>query len=234
MRPSISIVIPVHNEESFLPGAVDRLFAELTPIDADFEVILAENGSTDRTAEVASGLAAAEPRLRVIRLEEADYGAAMRAGFEDAGGEWIVNFDIDYFSGGFLASALDLGDSADIVLASKRVPGAEDRRSLFRRLGTLGFNLILRLMFRTRVSDTHGMKMVRRTVAAEIVPQVISTLDLFDTELVIRGERAGHRIAEVPARVEELRRARSGYLSRVPRTLVGLWRIRRALRRGSR
>jgi glycosyltransferase involved in cell wall biosynthesis len=229
MRPSVTVVIPIHNEASFLPDAVERLFAELAGVDADIEVTLVENGSTDDTAEVAERLSDRHPRLRVMRLADPNYGAAMRAGFERATGEWVANFDIDYFSGRFLSSALSLADDADIVLASKRAKGAEDRRGLFRRLGTLGFNVFLRVLFRSKVSDTHGMKLLRRHVVAQIVPAVISNLDLFDTELVIRAERAGHRIAEIPARVEELREARSSYLSRVPRTLVGLWRIRWAL-----
>jgi hypothetical protein len=58
------------------------------------------------------------------------------------------------------------------------------------------------------------------------VPLVTSTLDLFDTELVIRAARAGYRIEEVPAVVEEQRDARSSFLKRVPRTLAGLLRIR--------
>jgi glycosyltransferase involved in cell wall biosynthesis len=229
MRPTVTVVIPIHNEASFLPDAVERLFAELAGVDADIEVTLVENGSTDDTAEVAERLSDRHPRLRVMRLADPNYGAAMRAGFERATGEWVANFDIDYFSGRFLSSALSLADDADIVLASKRAKGAEDRRGLFRRLGTLGFNVFLRVLFRSKVSDTHGMKLLRRHVVAQIVPAVISNLDLFDTELVIRAERAGHRIAEIPARVEELREARSSYLSRVPRTLVGLWRIRWAL-----
>jgi hypothetical protein len=154
----------------------------------------------------------------------------MRAGFEQADGDWVVNFDIDYFSGDFLVAALGLADQADIVLASKRVPGAEDRRSGFRRLATWGFNMILRLMFGSTVSDTHGMKMIKREVVLAVVPEVISTKDLFDTELVIRAERSGYRIAEVPAVVEEMREARSSFIKRIPRTLVGLWRIRRTLR----
>ncbi len=143
-----------------------------------------------------------------------------------AAGRWVVNFDIDYFSGDFLRAALTQAGAADLVLASKRAPGADDRRSYLRRLGTQGFNLLLRLLFRSRVSDTHGMKMVSRPVVEEIVPRVHSTLDLFDTELVIRAERAGYRIAEVPAVVVEQREARSTFLSRVPRTLLGLARIR--------
>ena len=77
------------------------------------------------------------------------------------------------------------------------------------------------------------MKMVRGTLAREITPRVISDLDLFDTELVIRAERNGARIREVPALVEELREARSSFLSRVPRTIRGMWAIRRALKRES-
>ena len=212
----ISVVVPIHNEAEYLPDAVPALVGELEPLGVPFEVILAENGSTDDTVRVA----------RVISLPEPNYGAAMRAGFREASGEWVVNFDIDYFSGAFLGEVLALADSADLVLASKRVPGSDDRRGTLRRMGTLVFNLLLRSLFRSKVSDTHGMKAVRREVVAAVVPFVVSTLDLFDTELVIRAERAGYRIREVPAVVEELRDARSSFLSRVPRTIVGLVRIR--------
>jgi glycosyltransferase involved in cell wall biosynthesis len=232
--PTLSVVIPIHNEAAYLPGALARLRSELDGLGEPYEVILAENGSTDGTDRVAAGLAAADPTaIRVLTLPEPNYGAAMCAGFRAAGGLWVVNFDIDYFSGDFLRAALALAERADVVLASKRAPGADDRRSRFRRMGTRVFNLLLRLLFRSRVSDTHGMKMIRRPVVQEVVPLVGSTLDLFDTELVIRAERAGYRIAEVPALVEEQREARSTFLGRVPRTLVGLARIRWRLWRES-
>jgi len=221
--PAISIVIPVHNEAGFIEGALPRLIEDLEPVQASYEVIIAENGSTDATAESAAAFALEEPRVRVLRLPTPDYGAAMRSGFQEARGQWVVNFDIDYFSGEFLTTALALGDEADVVLASKRAAGADDRRSAFRRMATWGFNLVLRVLFGSRVTDTHGMKLVRRAVVEDIVPAVISTKDLFDTELVIRAERAGYRIAEVPAIVEELREARSSFASRIPRTLRGLW-----------
>ncbi|MDX1690544.1 MAG: glycosyltransferase family 2 protein [Acidimicrobiia bacterium] len=226
---TISVVVPIHNEAAYLPSAVPELLAELDPLPARCEVLLCENGSTDGTVRVAEQLAARDDRVRVITLPEPNYGAAMRAGFGESSGDWVVNFDIDYFSGEFLAEALRLGETADLVLASKRVPGSDDQRGGLRRMGTLVFNLLLRALFGSKVSDTHGMKAVRRDVVSEIAPQVVSTLDLFDTELVIRAERAGYRIREVPAVVEEQRDARSSFLSRVPRTLVGLWRIRMQL-----
>lgn len=230
---SLTVVVPIHNEAGFLPGALPRLLAALDGVDADADVILAENGSTDDTAAVAGRLAAADGRVAVLGLPTADYGAAMRDGFLAARGEWIANVDIDYFSGDFLKAALSLAGEADVVLASKRAPGARDRRGSLRRLGTLTFNLLLRLLLRSKVSDTHGMKVIRRTVVASIAPRVISTKDLFDTELVVRAERAGFRIREIPAVVEEVRRTRSSLLRRVPRTVRGLVRIRRALRKES-
>jgi len=226
MSPTVTVVVPIHNEADYLPGALGALLEEVRSAGVSFEVVLAENGSTDATAPVARDLADLHHEVRVIELPTPDYGAAMRAGFRSATGEWVVNFDIDYFSGQFLRDALGLADVADLVLASKRAPGADDRRSPLRRAGTLVFNLLLRVLFRSRVSDTHGMKMVRRTVVETVAPLVTSTLDLFDTELVLRAERAGFRIKEVPAVVEELRDARSSFLSRVPRTVLGLLRIR--------
>ena len=222
--------MPIHNEAGFLPEALPRLLSVLDGVDADADVILAENGSTDDTAAVAERLATADRRVAVLRLPTPDYGAAMRDGFLAARGEWIANVDIDYFSGEFLTAALSLADEADVVLASKRAPGADDRRSIVRRLGTLVFNVLLRVLLGSHVSDTHGMKVIRRTVVTAIAPRVTSTKDLFDTELVVRAERAGHRIREIPAVVAELRETRSSLFKRVPRTVRGLLRIRRALR----
>ena len=225
-KPSVTIVIPVHNEAGFLPDAIARLTAELAGVEADWDIVLAENGSTDGTPGIAADLAARRDDLTMIRLPDPDYGAAMRSGFAGAAGDWAVNFDIDYFSGDFLSAALAMAAEADVVLASKRAAGSDDRRTTFRRMGTLVFNLILRTLFGSSVSDTHGMKLVRREVISAVLPQVVSTKDLFDTELVIRAERAGYRIAELPVVVEEQRDARSSYLKRVPRTLLGLIKIR--------
>jgi len=221
-------VIPVHNEADYLPHALPELFADLADVPASVTVLIAENGSTDDTADLVRRAQASYPSLELLELPAPDYGAAMRDGFLHTTGEWAVNFDIDYFSGAFLGSVLE--SDADVVLASKRAQGADDRRSVLRRLATWTFNQILRFVLGSGVSDTHGMKALRRRVIDDIAPQVQSTQDLFDTELVVRAERAGYRIAEVPALVEEKRGTKSSLLKRVPRTLAGVWRIRTALR----
>ena len=226
----VTVVIPVHNEASYLPRALPMLFDDLATVPAEVRVIIAENGSTDGTAALVRAAMPTYPSLELLELGTPDYGAAMRAGFFAATSEWVANFDIDYFSGDFLTEALGMADRADIVLASKRAIGAEDRRGLVRRSATWTFNKVLRYVLGSGVSDTHGMKLVRRSVVEAVGPSVISTTDLFDTELVVRAERAGFRIVELPATVEELRDTRSSLVSRVPRTLRGVWAIRRSLR----
>jgi len=230
VRPFFSIVVPVYNEAAFLPEAMPLLIAELESAGVAYVLSIVENGSNDGTAEVAGGLAGDAP-VEVMSLATPDYGAAMRDGFLAAEGEWVVNFDIDYFSGDFLRRVIAVAESADIVIGSKRDPESDDRRPAIRRLATFVFNLLLRTILSSKVSDTHGMKAFRHDVITKVAPTVNSTKDLFDTELVIRAERAGYRIAEVPVIVEEMRQAKSSLIKRVPRTIRGLLRIRRDLAR---
>ncbi len=227
MAPIFFIVVPVFNEAAFLPRAIPALVEEMGRLEVAYHVMIVENGSTDGTAESARDLIGDAP-ITVESLPAPDYGAAMRFGFLHADGDWVVNFDIDYFSVDFLNRVLALED-ADLVIGSKRNPESQDRRPLLRRIVTRTFNLLLRLILGSGVSDTHGMKAFRIDLVRQIAPAVKSTQDLFDTELVVRAERAGYRIAEVPVKVEEIRTARSSLLKRVPRTIRGLWRIKRNL-----
>jgi hypothetical protein len=91
---------------------------------------------------------------------------------------------------------------------------------------TAGFSTLLRGGFGLHVSDTHGMKAMRREVVQPIVLECRFTTDLFDTELVLRADRAGLPVTEVPVTVEERRPSRTPIVRRIARTLVGLARLR--------
>ncbi|HUF16185.1 MAG TPA: glycosyltransferase [Acidimicrobiia bacterium] len=232
MAPSITIVVPVFNEADFIPQALPLLIDAVEGVGIEYSILIVENGSSDGSAEVAARVAG-DANVIVESLPEPDYGAAMRHGFMKAGGDWVVNFDIDYFSGVFLADLITQPESIDLVIGSKRDPLSEDRRPLIRRLATRVFNLLLKVILGSKVTDTHGMKGFRRELVADIAPKVVSTKDLFDTELVVRAERAGYAIAEVPVVVEEMRTARSSLIKRAPRTIAGLIRMRALLREPS-
>ena len=229
--PSFAIIIPIHNEAGFIGPALGQLTAQVDLVALDYRVILVENGSSDDTYAEATAAAEADSRVSVLRFPEPNYGLAMRRGMESVDDRaWLITFDIDYFSGPFVQKLLTIADTTDIVIASKRAPGSDDRRPLFRRLGTRVFNFILRTAVGSQVSDTHGIKAFRRSTVVALLPEVQLTQDLFDTEMVVRAEKQGYRITEVPIVVEELRDARSSYIKRIPRTLKGVLQLRRTLR----
>jgi dolichyl-phosphate beta-glucosyltransferase len=236
--PQFSIVIPIHNEAGCLATEVAALVGGLESQAIDYELILAENGSADETGTIAEGLAANNPRIRALRLPTPDYGAAMKTGMLAGRGRLVVNFDIDYHDVSFLQKAGEVfaageragaGEDAGIVVGSKLVQGADDRRSKARHFISLGFTTILRVLFDRHMDDTHGMKVLRRDVVARFAPQTILTTDLFDTELIIRARRAGVVVKALPVTVEEKRKARSSIVRRIPRTIRGLLKLRMAL-----
>ncbi len=229
--PRFSIVIPIHNEAECLADEVTSLVACLDAQSVGFELLLAENGSCDDTLAIGEGLAEVDGRIRAFHVPVPDYGAAMKAGMLAGRGRFVVNFDIDYWDVDFMVSAGELLDHsrAAIVVGSKLMAGAEDKRSPARHAISLGFTTILRVLFDRRMDDTHGMKVLRKEAVEVFAPQTVMTRDLFDTELIIRARRAGVEVAALPVTCEEKREARSPIAARIPRTMKGLMRLRLVL-----
>ena len=235
--PRVSVVMPAFNEAEILATSVKIVVEGMRARGHAFEVIVVENGSTDGTLTISQQLAAEYPELRVEHRPEADYGRALRAGLLSAAGEAVVNFDTDYFDLDFLDEAVAqvlAPDGPAIVVGTKRGEGSNDNRDPIRKLATLVFSTILRVVFGLQVSDTHGIKAMQRAVVEPYARISTFGQDLFDTELILRVERAGLRTAEIPVEVRELRPARSTFVTRVPRTLRGLCRLRWALWKESR
>ena len=228
----LSVVMPAHNEEDLLDKAVHAVVDGLRDRGLSFEVVVVENGSTDRTASVAAALAEDVAEVRALSSAQPDYGQALRTGFLAARGQVVVNFDVDYVDLDFLDAAVVAVTSPGgpvVVVGSKRSAGAHDERALPRRLVTAVFSLVLRYGFGLGVSDTHGMKALRRQPLVRVVESCRFGTDLFDTELVLRAERSGLPTAELPVTVEELRPSRTPSARRIPRTVGGLVRLRVSL-----
>jgi glycosyltransferase involved in cell wall biosynthesis len=239
--PDVSIVIPVYNEEGILREAVGELRDGWTRLRDElggltFEIVLAENGSRDRTAELAEHLAGELPDVRTFSLGEPNYGKALRRGIEDARGTWVVCEEIDLCDLDFHRRALELlrhGD-CDFVVGSKAMKGANDQRPAMRRAATRVINGMLRVALDFRGTDTHGLKAFHRATVAPIVAQCVIDRDLFASELVIRAGRAGLRVVEIPVRLAEKRRPAINLVQRVPRVLSGLARLTYVIRFGGK
>lgn len=229
--PRYSIVIPIHNEAECLETEVAELVGELQARAVDYEILLAENGSSDATPVLAEALAASNPRIFALRVPVPDYGEAMKQGMLAGRGDYLVNFDIDFHDVAFMLEAGEIlaTGNVGIVVGSKLMQGAEDRRSPVRHLISLGFTTILRVLFDPRMDDTHGMKVLKKEVVQRFAPRTRFTTDIFDTELIIRARRAGILVRAIPVKVEEKRKARSSIVRRIPRTLKNLLRLRLVL-----
>lgn len=228
----LTVVMPAHNEEGYLRTAVQDVVDNVRGRDLDFEVIVVENGSTDGSVAIATALAGDLPEVRAISLREADYGAALRTGFLEAHGDLVAIFDVDYYDFAFLDDALKIlnqPDGPDVVVGSKRGAGSNDTRAWKRRTVTAVFSTILKVGFGLKVSDTHGIKVVRRAPLKDLAAACRYGADIYDTELILRAERAGLKVVAIPVTVEERRPSRSSIVKRIPRTVVALTRLRWAL-----
>src|SRR5439155_1734640 len=121
-------------------------------------------------------------------------------------------------------------NAADLVIGSKLMAGAEDERPLFRHAASHVYNGILRLAFGFRGTDTHGLKAFRKAALLPVVARCVVDQDVFASELVLRADRDGVRIAEIPVRLLEKRPPSIDLLRRIPGVVRRLWRLARALK----
>ncbi len=223
---NFSIVVPIYNEEDIVLDSAGKIYEICKKTNIEFEIVFSENGSTDNTLDLISKFVSNKEECFVISNKIANYGMALKNGFEKAKNEIVISFDIDYFSEKFLYDSISLNKDYSAITASKRLNNSEDGRRFIRRMATNLFVFLLKILFQTSMSDTHGMKAVRKVSLEKQILKVVSTQDLFDTELLIRIERNGERIFEVPAMVNEIRPSVSVIYSRIPRTIKSLLRLR--------
>ncbi len=230
--PRLALVIPVYNEEA----KIEACLAALVPfLDARFpgayRVVVADNGSTDRTAEVAEGLSARWPQVRCLRIPEKGRGRALRAAWLASDADVVAYMDVD------LSTDLEafpplvaplLEGRAHVATGTRLHPSSRIERSLLREVLSRGYNLLIRLLFpRRRFADAQcGFKALSRQAAQRLVPLVRDNAWFFDTELLLRAEQLGYRIHEVPVVWIEGRDSRVRIARTVWEDVKGLLRVR--------
>ncbi len=229
----VSIIIPVYNEEGLLETAINDLVVKLGETGWNKEIIITENGSTDRTVEIAGELAARYPFLKVLHSPEPNYGKALRRGIEEARGTYCMCDEIDICDVGFHRAAYALLSSGewDMVVGSKRHPDARDARPAFRRFATSVVNWMLRIATGFKGTDTHGLKAFNRLATMPVVSSCIVEKDMFTSELVIRAEKV-IRVREIPVTIVEKRPPAINLFKRVPNVLRNIFRLFMIIRLG--
>ncbi len=235
--PHISIVIPIYNEQAILHAAVVDLRERLKPLGWSYEIILAENGSKDRTIQIGHELAAkygdnSDGQVKIISLGEPNYGKALKQGILLARGNLVLCDEIDLCDTAFHKRAVDILETgeADMVIGSKLAVGAADERPLIRHAASIAYSTLLKVMLGFRGTDTHGLKAFRRLALLDVVRACLVDKDVFASEFVIRADRAGIGIKEVPVQIIEKRPPSINLFKRVPNVMKSVakltWSIR--------
>jgi len=223
-----SIILPIHNEEKYLKKFLFDLLKKLKNFN-DYEVVLVENGSTDQTRKIAKEICKQRKIVRLLTLPEPNYGLAVKKGFLSAKGDRLVLFDLDYYDVGFMKKAFKKLSEVDAVVGTKTGKGSSDKRSFLKRLVSRGFTLILKTFFNLKISDTHGIKVLNRKKFLPLIKQCLMTKEMFDTELLIKGQHQGLKLAEIGVRVEEKRQSRSSIVKRSFKTVKDLIKLKTVL-----
>lgn len=230
--PDVSIIIPIYNEEGILESSVTDLIKQLEKFAFSYEIVLAENGSTDQTVELGRALQETYSQVRIMHNEEPDYGLALRRGILSSRAEFILCDEIDICDSSFYDQSLSIlfPGKAEMVVGSKCLDTSKDKRPAFRRLSTFGINFLLRIFLNFKGTDTHGLKAFRKDPLLKTINDCMVNRDLFASEFVIRAERSQFRVVEVPIEIIEKRAPSIGLVKRVPHVLKNLaqlvWYIR--------
>jgi len=234
--PLLSVVLPVYNEERILAASTERvlsIFLGMLPYPS--EVIIAENGSTDRTLEVARRLSAQHRMIQVIHLNQKGRGRVLKEAWSQSQADVLSYMDLDLSTDlSFyvpLTEALVSGDY-DLAAGSRLLKSSCTTRCFKREVISRVYNLLVKVIFRTRFSDAQcGFKAITRRAANELLPLVGDDGWFFDTELLVLAEKLGYRIFDLPVRWVEGRDSRVNICRTAFQDIRGLLRLRRKLGR---
>ncbi|MCA9256796.1 MAG: glycosyltransferase family 2 protein [Phycisphaerales bacterium] len=231
--PSLTIFFPFYNEEDNIER-VARLALETAPKFADdFEIILVNDGSLDRTEAIADRLAEESPHIRAVHNRpNVGYGGAVRRGFDEATKDYIFFTDGD---GQFDLNEIDrliaLLDECDIAVGYR----ANRADPFMRKVNAWGWRRVIRMFFGVKVRDIDcAFKLMRRTVVEQLQGEITSGGATFSAEFLVRAKQAGFKIAEVPIVGHRPRVAGNptgAKLSVILRAFRELVQVRLALRR---
>lgn len=230
----VSVVVPVYNEEEILNVSVLDVMNFLDNTGLTYEIILAENGSTDNTKKIAQDLQKNFPgRIVYVTIGEPNYGLALKTAALKARGEIVLSDEIDVGDFDFYRKVLDIfknDDGVDMVVGSKLLATSEDLRPWTRRFASRVMQLLLRLFWGLKGTETHGLKAWKRSKLERVLAKCVTDKDMFASEMIVRAERARVKIVEIPVRVEEKRAARIRLIKRLPNVMKSILKLTIILR----
>mgnify|MGYP001687165546 FL=1 len=233
-RPFIDVVVPVLNEEKILQQSIttlDEYMAKRLPY--RYQITIADNGSQDKTLEIAKNLAEKHQSVQVVSLAERGRGRALKRVWQNSSADILTYMDVD------LSTSLDdflpmiqplAAGETGVAIGSRLMKDSRTSRGVKREFISRCYNNIIKWTSRTKFSDAQcGFKAIRRDVAAKLLPKIKDNEWFFDTELLIKTERAGVPIHEQPVTWIEDTDSRVKIVKTAVDDLKGLYRVNKEL-----
>jgi glycosyltransferase involved in cell wall biosynthesis len=198
----VSVVLPAYNEVDYLQPAVEKTIQALKGFTDSYEVIIAEDGSTDGTAERAEELAQKTPSVRHIHREQRlGRGTALNNAFKQSSGQVLVYMDLDLATDlKFLKPLVEAitVEGYDFSTGSRMLPESRAERTFSRSLSSKSYNFLVRAMLGSKLRDHQcGFKAFKREPLMELMDQVEATHWFWDTEIMVRAHRRGFKTKEI-------------------------------------
>jgi hypothetical protein len=199
----VSVVFPAYNEVDFLEPAVEKVTKALGELARSYEIIIAEDGSKDGTAERAEALAQQYPYVKHIHGEKRlGRGTALNNAFRQSIGEVLAYMDLDLATDlKYLKPLVDAlrVEGYDFATGSRMLPESKVERSLSRSLTSKLYNFLVRHMLGSKLRDHQcGFKAFKREPTLQLIEEVGARHWFWDTEILVRAAHKGYKIKEIP------------------------------------
>jgi glycosyltransferase involved in cell wall biosynthesis len=199
----VSVVFPAYNEANKLETAVAKVAKVLEEFADSYEIIIAEDGSTDGTDKIAAALSESYPFVKHLHGEKRlGRGAALKNAFKQSRGRILVYMDVD------LATNIEQLKSLvrtveeegfDFAVGSRMLSESKVERNRTRQIASKSYNFLVRVMLGSEVKDHQcGFKAFKREALMELLDEVSACHWFWDTELLVRAFRKGVKIKEIP------------------------------------
>ena len=204
-KVKVTVVLPAFNEAKRIRRAVEEVKFWMERTDYDYEIIIAEDGSTDGTDKIAAELAKKDPKVRHLHSDKRlGRGKALSNAFKQAEGDVLVYLDVDLSTDmGHLKELIDAiaKEGYDFATGSRLMKESQTDRPFKRDLASRVYNFLVRLMLGSKLRDHQcGFKAFRRSAVLSILDDVKDNHWFWDTEVLVLAQRRGFKVKEIPVR----------------------------------
>ena len=202
--PEVTAIIPVFNDRASLEVAIPRSIEALSRISGDFEILVAEDGSTDGSTECVREWEHKDPRIRLLHSDERlGRGKALNRAIREAQGTIVCYYDVDLATDMHHLPELigAIREGAEISTGSRLLPKSDIVRTEGREIASRGYNFLVRIILGSKIYDHQcGFKAFRKSRILPVLPLIRSNHWFWDTELLVRSQRLGYTVTEFPVR----------------------------------